>query len=138
MWADAVPIVRRLRFVILYWCGSKRTLRRMDVSCLQSKCDGADSLPWRTPYAIKLQLTQMFALSQNPAVASMIHKGQEDRFVAPAPAYTALVERIKSLRASLHLATDPDTRNSLLDSFGAATTELAQIILEREGWSLCD
>ena len=53
--------------------------------------------------------------------------------MSSAPAYSALVERIKFLRASLHLASDPDTRNKLLEELGAATKELAQIILEREG-----
>lgn len=49
------------------------------------------------------------------------------------PSHNALVERIKAIRASLHLATDPDQRNALLDELGAATRELAELILVKEG-----
>lgn len=47
--------------------------------------------------------------------------------------YTALVERIKSTRAALHLAGDPDTRIALLDELGAATKQLSELILAKEG-----
>jgi hypothetical protein len=53
--------------------------------------------------------------------------------MSPAPAYSALVERIKSIRASLNLATDPDTRNDLLEKLGAASQELVRLVLEKEG-----
>ena len=49
------------------------------------------------------------------------------------PMRSTLVERIKSIRASLHMATDPDQRNALLDELGAATRELAELILKKEG-----
>jgi hypothetical protein len=55
------------------------------------------------------------------------------QLMLPAPAYGALVERNKFIRASLHLATDPDTRNDLLDELGTATRELAELILRKEG-----
>lgn len=50
-----------------------------------------------------------------------------------ARAHKALVERIKSIRASLHLSNDHDTRNKLLDELGAATRELAEVILHKDG-----
>jgi hypothetical protein len=47
--------------------------------------------------------------------------------------HTALVNRITATRAALHTATNPETRNMLLDELGAATRELAELILEKEG-----
>ena len=52
---------------------------------------------------------------------------------AISPAHNTLVERINSIRASLRLATDPDTRSALLDELGAATLELAELILQKKG-----
>ena len=46
--------------------------------------------------------------------------------------HSPLVQRIKSLRAAVQGATDPDTRNALLDELGAATRELSELILEKE------
>ena len=45
----------------------------------------------------------------------------------------ALVQRIQYARAALQVTTDPDARNSLLDELGAATRELAELILQTEG-----
>jgi hypothetical protein len=52
---------------------------------------------------------------------------------AASPMHNALVERIKTIRASLHLATDPEKKNALLDELGASTRELAELILQKEG-----
>ena len=48
--------------------------------------------------------------------------------------HNALVQRIRSVRAALQGVADPDTRNTLLDQLGAATRELAELILKKEGW----
>lgn len=47
--------------------------------------------------------------------------------------YHDLVERIKSARAALHDATDPERHTAILDELGAATRELADLILRQEG-----
>jgi len=52
---------------------------------------------------------------------------------APSPNYDVLVERIKSVRAALLVATDPTARNALLDELGAATKELAELVLLKKG-----
>ena len=44
-----------------------------------------------------------------------------------------LVERIQSVRAELHLATDAITRNRLNEELGEATKELVELLLQREG-----
>ena len=44
-----------------------------------------------------------------------------------------LVERIRSVRAELHMATDPDVRSKLHDELGEATKELVELVLERKG-----
>jgi len=44
-----------------------------------------------------------------------------------------VVERIKSVRAELHTATDPDLRSRLHDELGEATKELVELVLQREG-----
>lgn len=50
----------------------------------------------------------------------------------PFDKYAALMQRMTAARAALHAAT-PETRNALLDELGAATRELAELILEKEG-----
>ena len=52
---------------------------------------------------------------------------------APFPNHDALVERIRSIRASLHDTTNPDKRSTLLDELGVATRELAELILKKKG-----
>ncbi len=47
--------------------------------------------------------------------------------------HIALVQRIKFLREALQAEVDPEKRNVLLDELGAATSELAELILKREG-----
>lgn len=47
--------------------------------------------------------------------------------------HTALVQRITAARAALHSAVDPGTREILLDELGAATRELAELVLQKEG-----
>jgi hypothetical protein len=44
-----------------------------------------------------------------------------------------LVQRIQAVQAALHVATEPDTRDKLLDELGAATQELTKLIVEKEG-----
>ena len=44
----------------------------------------------------------------------------------------ALVERIKALRASLHLSNDRDKRNKLLEELDVATRELIELIVQKE------
>jgi hypothetical protein len=55
--------------------------------------------------------------------------------MAPHESHThdALVQRIRSVRAALHAATDVEARNGLLDELGAATKDLAELILHQEG-----
>lgn len=45
----------------------------------------------------------------------------------------ALVQRIKSARAALQTEADPEKRNTLLDQLGAATLELTELVLQKEG-----
>lgn len=52
---------------------------------------------------------------------------------SPSNKGTALVQRITATRAALQTAVDPGVRNTLLDELGAATRELAELILEKEG-----
>ncbi len=52
--------------------------------------------------------------------------------MSPAPAYGALVEQVKSIRASLRLTTDPDARNRLFEELGEVTKQLTELILKRE------
>lgn len=47
--------------------------------------------------------------------------------------YSVLAQRISAARAALQSDVDPGARNKLLDELGAATRELAQLILEKEG-----
>lgn len=47
--------------------------------------------------------------------------------------HSLLVERIKSVQAELHMATDPETRNKLNEELGEATRELVEVVLQREG-----
>jgi hypothetical protein len=47
--------------------------------------------------------------------------------------HNELAQRIKSLRASFHIAADPEERNRLLDELGTATRELTELILRQEG-----
>lgn len=47
--------------------------------------------------------------------------------------HVALVQRIKSVREALQAEVNPEKRNMLLDELGAATSELAELILKREG-----
>jgi hypothetical protein len=53
--------------------------------------------------------------------------------MTPSDRHGDLVRRIQSARAALHITTDPDKRNVLLEELGAATRELAELILEKEG-----
>lgn len=53
--------------------------------------------------------------------------------ISPDNKHAALVQRIAAARAALHAATSPEARNMLLDELGAATRELAQLIVEKEG-----
>jgi hypothetical protein len=59
----------------------------------------------------------------------------EDSAMTPIPAdrHATLVKRILAARAALHDATDPDTRAAALEELGAATRELSELILAREG-----
>lgn len=45
----------------------------------------------------------------------------------------ALAQRIIAARSALHSAADPEARDTQLDELGAATRELAELILKREG-----
>lgn len=47
--------------------------------------------------------------------------------------YTSLVKRIAGARAALHSAVDPAAREILLDELGAATRDLAELVLQKEG-----
>ncbi len=47
--------------------------------------------------------------------------------------HVALVQRIKSVREALQAEVNPEKRNVRLDELGAATSELAELILKREG-----
>lgn len=47
--------------------------------------------------------------------------------------HNELLERIKYVRAELHMTTDPDVRNKLHDELGEATKELVELVLQREG-----
>ncbi len=49
---------------------------------------------------------------------------------APDDKYNAVVQRLRSARAALQSATDPETRNLVLEELGAATRELAELIRE--------
>jgi hypothetical protein len=50
----------------------------------------------------------------------------------PNPRHDQLVERIKSLRAALHEASEPEQRSALLDELGEANQELSELILKRK------
>jgi hypothetical protein len=53
---------------------------------------------------------------------------------APSPGkHTALVERITAMNAALRTTIEPDTRHMLLEELGAATRELMELIVEKEG-----
>lgn len=45
--------------------------------------------------------------------------------------HSALVERIKSIRAALHTALGPDARKALLAELGGTTNELLDLVLQR-------
>ena len=51
----------------------------------------------------------------------------------PKDKHRELVERITTLRAALHEASDPEARNAILEELGKATLELSDIILKQEG-----
>ena len=47
--------------------------------------------------------------------------------------YAVVVQRLRAARVALQGATDPDTRNLILEELGKATRELTELILAKEG-----
>ena len=54
--------------------------------------------------------------------------------MAPAPRdkHTALVQRIKSLRAALRITTNPARRQAILDDLNRATFDLTHLLMRRD------
>ena len=63
-------------------------------------------------------------------VSSGLAGGNEED---PSDRYRELVERIRSARAELQVTTDPLLRTDLLDELGAATSALAELIVQQKG-----